>query len=220
VHKNVHIQYLKREGDIKMTMKYKAGITIALAVSVLIPSASYAQLSVDNPGKTVMTFSGDFVFLSEAPVEKIKGTSQGATGVITTNTEDLTQTSGSISVPVASMKTGNSKRDKHLQSKHWLDAKKFPVITFDIKSVRVVKLDDSAEIKVGQLEATGSFSLHGVIKTMTIPLTLKWKGASAKVTAEFEVQLADFAVEGKKGVVGDRVGKTIQLTANLKGQVQ
>ena len=195
------------------------GVFIAVLVA-MTPVVSHAQLSVADPGVKELEFSGDFVFLSEAPVETIEGTVPGAKGHVTTNTEDLSQTSGTISVPVEGMKTGNKTRDKHVVGKHRLEAKKYPEITFEILSVNVVSIDDSAEVKVAELEATGQFSLHGQTKEMTIPLTLKWKGDKVKVSAEFEVALADYAVAGKKGVVGERVGTSIKLTANLTGSVQ
>jgi len=175
-----------------------AVILIAVLVA-MTPGVSQAQLSVADPGVKELELTGDFVFLSEAPVETIEGTVPGATGHVTTNTEDLSQTSGSISVPVEGMKTGNKTRDKHVVGKHWLEAKKYPEITFEIKSVNVVSIDDAAEVKVAELEATGQFSLHGQTKEMTIPLTLKWKGQKVKVSAEFEVALVDYAVAGKKG---------------------
>ncbi len=196
---------------------------VVLLIAVLVamtPGLAQAQLSVSDPGVKQLEFIGDFVFLSEAPVETIEGTVPGAKGHITTNTEDLSQTSGKISVPVKGMKTGNKTRDKHVVGKHWLEAKKYPEITFSIKSVNVVSIDDGAEVKVAELEANGQFSLHGQTKEMTIPLTLKWKGDKVKVSAEFEVALADYAVAGKKGVVGERVGTSIKLTANLTGSVQ
>jgi len=195
------------------------GVFIAVLVA-MTPVVSHAQLSVADPGVKELEFSGDFVFLSEAPVETIEGTVPGAKGHVTTNTEDLSQTSGTISVPVEGMKTGNKTRDKHVVGKHWLEAKKYREITFEIQSVSVASIDDHAEVKVAELEATGQFSLHGQTKEMTIPLTLKWKGDKVKVSAEFEVALADYAVAGKKGVVGERVGTSIKLTANLTGSVQ
>lgn len=198
-------------------------VVVVVFVSVLVvltPVVSHAQLSLADAGVKELEFEGDFIFLSEAPVETIEGTVPGAKGNVTTNTEDLSQTSGTISVPVKGMKTGNKTRDKHVVGKQWLEAKKYPEITFEIGSVQVVTIDDAAEVKVAELEATGQFSLHGQTKEMTIPLTLKWKGDKVKVSAEFEVALADYAVKGKKGVVGKRVGTSIKLTANLTGAVQ
>ncbi len=194
-----------------------------LLIAVLVamtPALAEAQLNVADPGVKELEFTGDFIFLSEAPVETIEGTLSGAKGRIITNTEDLTQTSGTISVPVEGMKTGNKTRDKHVVGKLWLEAKKYPEITFEIQSVKVGTIDDAAEVKVAELDATGLFSLHGQTKEMTIPLTLKWKGDRVKVSAQFELALADYAVKGKKGVVGERVGASIELTANLTGTVQ
>jgi len=162
---------------------------IALLVA-MTPLTVQAQLSVPDPGIKEIEFAGDFVFLSDAPVEKIEGTVPGAKGRITTNTEDLSQTSGTISVPVMGMKTGNKTRDKHVVGKHWLEAKKYPEITFEIQSVKVQEIDDAAEVKVVELEATGLFSLHGQAKERTIPRTLKWKGDAVKSSAEFEVENA------------------------------
>ncbi len=203
-----------------MIHRTSVAVVFVSVLVALIPVVSHAQLSVAEPGVKELEFTGDFVFLSDAPVETIEGTVPGAAGHVTTNTEDLSQTTGSISVPVKGMKTGNKKRDKHVVGKQWLEAKKYPVISFEIQSVNVVSIDDAAEVKVAELEATGQFSLHGQTKEMTIPLTLKWKGDKVKVSAEFEVALADYAVAGKKGVVGERVGTSIKLTANLTGSVQ
>ncbi len=203
-----------------MIRRTSVAVVIFTVLLALTPAVSHAQLSVADPGVKELEFTGDFVFLSEAPVETIEGTAPGAKGRVTTNTEDLSQTSGTISVPVMGMKTGNKTRDKHVVGKHWLEAKIYPEITFEIQSVNVVSIDDAAEVKVAELEATGLFSLHGQAKEMMIPLTLKWKGDAVKVSADFEVALADYAVKGKKGVVGERVGTSIKLTANLTGSVQ
>ncbi len=48
----------------------------------------------------------------------------------------------------------------------------------------------------------------------------EWEGDRVKVSAQFQLALADYAVKGKKGVVGERVGTSIKLTANLTGSVQ
>ena len=110
----------------------------------MTPLVAQAQLSVPEPGIKEIEFTGDFVFLSDAPVETIEGTVPGAKGRITTNTEDLSQTSGTISVPVMGMKTGNKKRDKHVVGKHWLEAKKYPEITF--VSEKIEKKEDVTKV--------------------------------------------------------------------------
>jgi len=188
-------------------------------LTLLSTSTAFAQLKVDDPGSKKLQVQGDFVFLSEAPVETIEGTAPGATGEFTTDTTDLTKTRGTLSVPVAGMKTGNKKRDKHLASKNWLDAKTYPKISFEITAVKVNNIDNKAAVKVAEIEATGQFSLHGVTREVTVPLAIKWKGDAVKVIANFAISLSDFDIQGAKGVVGERVGETITLSANLTGSV-
>lgn len=89
-------------------------VVLIVVVTAMSPRVADAQLSMVDPGIKELVFAGDFVFLSEAPVETIEGTVPGAKGRVTTNTEDLSQTSGTISVSVMGMKAGNKTRDKHV----------------------------------------------------------------------------------------------------------
>jgi polyisoprenoid-binding protein YceI len=164
-----------------------------------------------------------FEWLSDAPMEKIKGSAPGVTGSFVMDMAKLTEMTGKLSVPVKTMKTGNPLRDRHLADKDWLDADAYPNITFDIKKVTV----RSADAEKATLSAEGEFSLHGVTKMMTIPVTLQWKKAGAdtarvagdwiKITVKFDVKLGDFKVAGKSGVVGKKVGDTIAITGTLYG---
>ena len=72
-------------------------------------------------------------------------------------------------------------------------------------------------VKEAQVEATGKFTLHGVSTDLTAPATLKWKGDKVKVETAFKVELAKYAVKGKEGVVGNKVGKEIDVKVTLKG---
>src|SRR6185503_6948292 len=76
----------------------------------------------------------NITFESQADIETIVGTTNKAKGEIKA---DLEKAAGSvsISVPVASMKTGIDMRDEHLRSDQWVDAKKFPDLTFVSKKV-------------------------------------------------------------------------------------
>ncbi len=84
----------------KMIRYSSIAVVLIAAMLALTPLVAHAQLSVADPGVKELEFTGDFVFLSEAPVETIEGTVPGAKGHVTTNTEDLSQTTGTISVPV------------------------------------------------------------------------------------------------------------------------
>lgn len=164
-------------------------------------------------------FEGQFKFTSKAPKEDIFGTAKG-TAALTGSAKDLTSLKGTITVPVASMMTGNNMRDEHLRSPTWLDAAAHPNITFAIKSVVVVSSEDKGKYTQAELKVTGDFTLHGVSKEITAPVTAKIKpDGKAKLTTDFSIALADYKVEGKAGVVGDKVGSSIECKASLKGSL-
>jgi polyisoprenoid-binding protein YceI len=165
------------------------------------------------------SMKGQTKWISDAPVEKIVGTAAG-TAELKIDLADLSTLKGKISFSVDSMMTGNAMRDGHLKSPTWLDATQFPEITFDIISAKVLEAPTGDAVKAAKVEATGKFTLHGVSTDMTIPATLKWKGDKLKISADFNVKLAEYKVEGKAGVVGNKVGDTIAITATLKGKIQ
>jgi polyisoprenoid-binding protein YceI len=165
-------------------------------------------------------------FVSDMPAEKINGTSDGVTGSFSMDAANIEATSGSIRVLVTSMKTAISKRDEHMYSDTWLDAAKFPEITFVIQKLENVSVNNKGGRNVVTATAVGTFTLHGVTKTISAPVTItlvpesaeskkRASGNLAMVKATFVVKLADYNVKGKQGVVGKSVGETIAITANL-----
>jgi polyisoprenoid-binding protein YceI len=70
-------------------------------------------------------------------------------------------------IPVASVNTGNEKRDGHLLSKDFFEAEKFPYITFKSTSVR----SDGN----GQLVARGQLTIKGESREIDLPISLLGK---------------------------------------------
>lgn len=177
-----------------------------------IPSLLWA-----TPASLALSGTGSFV--SDAPLEKIEGTTT-ASGNIQIDFADLTNVVGEIKIPVNSMRTGNTKRDEHMNSAEWLDEKKCSEISFKTKSIAVSNQQAKKEVHLAKLNVTGSFTLHCVTKELTIPVTLKWKGNKVKVDTSFTITLADYNVAGSKGIVGNKVGKTIDVKVSIKGQAK
>ncbi len=200
---------------------------LLFAAAVLLVATSAAPAHAGNgiqsglKGKQSLKFErnarNQFEWLSEAPGEKIRGSAPGVTGAVTVDPADLSSARGKLMVPVAEMKTGNDTRDRHLRSKTWLGAKAHPHITFEIQRVTDIKASGAA----ATFTAHGKFTLHGVSKTLSAPVKLKWKdagkGAKIKVEIKFKVALADYNIAGKRGVVGDKVGKEIDIWGTLYG---
>ena len=73
-----------------------------------------------------------------------------------------------ITIKVDSIDTHNERRDAHLKSPQFFNAKEFPTITF--KSTATKKIDDT------HLEVTGDLTLHGVTKSITTKIEVTGTG--------------------------------------------
>ncbi len=214
-------------------MKSKTHIMITLATAVALLSASgslVAQpLAVGTAGAKTVTLNdkvgkNQFTWLSDAPLETIKGTCEGITGRLTLDPKNIGATRGTVSAQVATMKSGNATRDGHIKDAQWLDAGGSPTISFSITSVGNVKINGNSATAV----ATGRFTMHGVTRNIAVPFKLTYvvessatqkraPGDLVMMTAEFDLKLADFNIAGAKGYIGSKVGATIKITAQLYG---
>ena len=136
-------------------------IIVKTFVMLLIAvSASLAQgFKVKASGEQTFNFEDKYgrnqaSFFSTTPLEDITGISNAVKGKITFDVADINTLKGSVSIPVATIKTGIDLRDEHLRSDNWLDATSYPEITFVIKKVGDVKV--SVDNKL-QAKVTGDF---------------------------------------------------------------
>lgn len=147
-------------------------------------------------------------FQSDAPLETIDGVSTDTQGSFTVNVNNPSQSpSGRVTVTVNSLRTGSDMRDDHLRGGMWLDGAHNPNITFEIQRTNL-----SAALQPGAAvtgTVTGRFTLHGVTRDLTAPLTLRLVPLSAehaamaqfgvnadmlRVQTEFRINLSDFGV--------------------------
>jgi len=140
----------------------------------------------------------NITFQSETDFETVLGSTRKITG---TATADFDQGSAEISVtvPVASLQSGIELRDEHLRSPMWLDAARFPEISFVSSSSRKIGRD--------RWKISGTFTMHGVSRELTttvrvrqIPAEMAQQagleaGDWIRVTVPFHVKLSDFGVK-------------------------
>jgi polyisoprenoid-binding protein YceI len=166
-------------------------LTLGLAALVAAQDGATTYYVGHSPKFVNITFTSDL------DLEVIVGTTNVATGEIVM---DGKGGSVSLTVPVDSMKTGIAMRDEHLRNESWLDAAKFPTITF--KSTKVAPVQD----KPGQYDVAGDMTIHGVTKSIQLVVTHKTlpdeaakaakfpEGKWAKFTGEFDVKISDFGI--------------------------
>src|SRR5262249_45029565 len=114
----------------------------------------------------------------------------------------------------------NAQRDGHLKSPDFFDVEKFPTITF--KSSKIVGKGKDV------YDVTGTLTMHGVSKEVTLPVTFTGfgKGMQGAELAGFETQTTlnrkDFgiiwnhAVDGGGMILGDDVAVAINVEADKK----
>ena len=122
-----------------------------------------------------------------------------------------------VTIQAASIDTGTESRDKHLRSADFFDVEKFPTITF--ASTKVVSKGKDL------YEVTGDLTMHGVTKTITIPVRhTGFLNLGKQEKAGFEMTIPinrkDFGIGWNRtadtgGVMlGDDVEINVQVEAN------
>ncbi|MGH1587561.1 YceI family protein [Methylobacterium phyllosphaerae] len=114
----------------------------------------------------------------------------------------------SVKIPVASVTTTSAKLTDELKGDQWLDAAKFPDMTFVSTKVAPEGKDHA--------KVTGNLTLHGVTKPVTLDVTLVGAGVnplSKKVTVGFEatgtLKRSEFGVKTYVPLIGDELHLTI-----------
>ncbi|MHB2211134.1 YceI family protein [Methylobacterium sp. CM6257] len=114
----------------------------------------------------------------------------------------------SVKIPVASVATTSAKLTDELKSDQWLDAAKFPDMTFVSTKVAPEGKD--------RAKVTGDLTLHGVTKPVTLDVTLVGAGVnplSKRVTVGFEatgtLKRSEFGVKTYVPLIGDDLYLTI-----------
>lgn len=111
-------------------------------------------------------------------------------------------TSLSFSVKSESIDTGFKKRDDHLRSPDFFNARQFPVITFQSTSIQEM---------AGGYHVVGNLSLHGTTKAITVDLKKigegkdPWGNYRMGFAAELTIQRSEFGMTNMPEAVGDLV---------------
>jgi polyisoprenoid-binding protein YceI len=154
-------------------------------------------------------------------VSKVEGRFKDFDGTIWIDRANPSASKVELTIQAASIDTSVEARDKDLRSDNFFDAAKFPTITF--KSTKVVpKGSDSFEV-------TGEFTMHGVTKTITVPVKhggfVKVKGRSGMgektgFEINFPLNRKDFGITWNRPLdqggfmLSDDVDINIQIEAN------
>lgn len=162
-------------------------------------------------------------FHLDAPLESISGTANGVSGTVTVDPANLAAATGKIVVTTASLQVPNAMMNEHMHGDKWLDAKQFPEISFELKAVANVKQEGNA----ATANATGTFTLRGVSKEITVPVKVTYlpgrlkdrqpgvEGDLLVIRSEFTIKRSDYGIMA--GQAQDKVAEDVKVTLALAG---
>lgn len=195
-------------------------LSLALSATVFAANHSDAKtFDFDDP-KGVNSVS----FILDAPLEQINGNAKGITGKVTFDPHHPEKTEGTIIVATDSLMVTNDSMQDHMLGEGWLHAEKYPEITFAAKSLTKIESSD-AGIKA---HLTGDFSLKGVTKEITIPVTFtylpdmlgartngKAEGDLLVIRSTFTINRSEYGIKAGKST--EKVAEEIELRLAIAG---
>lgn len=185
--------------------------TAALLAALLVPASSFAATEtyeIDANHSAVVFHWNHFGFSNPmARLEKIEGQ-------VMLDQFDLGRSRVSVRLPLDGLRSGNAKLDERLKSADFLDAAKYPALTFE--STRVDHIGEST------LKITGNLTVHGVTRPVTLNAKINkiglfevpgYKALAAGFDAETVLKRSDFGVSKFAPKVGDEIAVHITLHA-------
>jgi polyisoprenoid-binding protein YceI len=167
------------------------GLIARGTAAALLASSAQAQ----RPIPSAAVRSGTLSFDGQATAGDFTGTTSTLSGEISGGAS-LAEVRGWVEAPVASLVTGNDRRDRDLNKS--MESARFPTIRFELTSVRAEwERGDSAEAVLG-----GNLTIHGVTLPRELGSTLVFQGDSVRVQATFPLNLKDHKIGGLSKFLG------------------
>ncbi len=202
---------------------------LIVAITIVTVSTIFAQgFDVKAKGAQTFVFKSDGInqaeFTSITPLDEVDGLTTQISGKVSFNVSDVKNTlKGEVSLPTSPLQTGIAMRDRDLKAPKWLDAERYPTISFSIKKVLSVKKISSNKLDIKVL---GGFTLHGTTNEIPVDAELTYLDESPQtekrapgdllgVTAKFSITLSKYGVQNM--ILGKRVSNNIKITVNIVG---
>src|SRR5579885_1982369 len=130
-------------------------------------------------------------------VSRVSGKFDDFTGTISVDRDKPVASAVEFTIKAASIDTGNDNRDKDLKGANFFEADKFPEITFKSTSIKPTGKKDTYDV-------TGEFTMHGVTKTITVPVEFlgfikdPWGGERAGFSLRTTLNRKDYGINWNK----------------------
>jgi polyisoprenoid-binding protein YceI len=191
------------------TMSRRLGILgLVLSIAAAAPVLASDTYTIDKGHSSVEFKVRHFA-------SKVNGRFGDFEGTIQADPAKPEASSVTFTIKTASIDTNNGKRDDDLRSPNFFDASKFPEITFKSSKMTATGKD--------QYAVTGTLTMHGVSKEVTLPVTYlgaakdPWGNQRASFELNTKINRKDFGIDWNKTLdsgglmLSDDVDVTIDL---------
>lgn len=149
-------------------------------------------------------------------VSQVRGRFNDFSGAVQLDPKNLPASSVDFRIKATSIDTGNADRDKHLRTADFFDVEKFPEITFKSDSIKAAGKD--------KYNVTGTLTMHGVSKKVTLPVTFlgqakdPWGNTRAGFELETKLNRKEYGIEWNKALDsgGALLGDDVSVAINLE----
>ena len=161
----------------------------------MVLSVAGRTVAAQRPIPDGIVRHGTLSFDGRATVGNFTGTTSEVSGEMS-GSDSLQTVRGWVEAPVATLKTGNDRRDRDLRRS--MEAEKYATIRFELAGVEppaVVGDSMSARLR-------GRFIIHGVSREATVPVTLVFLPESVRVHGETQLNLEEYDIGGLTKMMG------------------
>ena len=201
----------------KQFSKGKLVWLLILSVAPGVLSADSMKFDFRDPKKV-----NNVLFLMDAPLESISGTSIGVSGTVSFDPAKPAATTGKIVLATSSLHVDNTVMKKHMLDEGWMHVSKFPTIEFVAGKMTNVKT--SGTNITGTI--AGKLTVKGVTKKVSVPVRLTYlKGMLIKrnrvpgdllvLRCDFTIKRSDYGINA--GNNEEKVSDEIELKLRVAG---
>lgn len=191
----------------KNKMKKTISLLSVLSAILLSSTASFAATNWD-----VIEKSSHLNFVATQSGKDLKGEFTKFEPTITFDKEDLANSAIKVVVNTGSAITKDKMSNDSLLGKDWLNTENFPEAVFESTEITAATSDKS---EFENYVATGTLTLLGVSKDVTLPFTLTKNGENTRAFGGLSLKRLDFGVGESSDPNGTMIANDITVEFDI-----
>jgi polyisoprenoid-binding protein YceI len=153
---------------------------------ILCGLLAWSVFNVSALAGGIQSDKSDIRFLSRQMGVEIEGRFKHFDGDVVFKPNDLGNSHAKIEVDLSSIDIGSPESEQEARGKDWFQVNSFPKGVFQSTSIRARTAD--------QYEVVGKFTLKGITRDLTIPVTVKGHNGQRVADGSFVLKRTDFKI--------------------------